>query len=149
MQAFICFHLHHPFDWLAQTLDEWDKIPGIVPEAMQCPFDNFEVSRRVAVEGVATGDYILVDIGALPVERHTVSLLRGAMKKKVGMVTASREDGSNHNVGVRLCRKGVVKRWPSPELGKPYDQQHSEAYKLEGFDTIATDKVHFKWIPLQ
>lgn len=129
MECFVAYTRLTPIDLLAQTLNAWDK-SKIIPAAIQCKPVTFEFDRRVAAEGLATGDYILADVGCLPKRSKpinaAVKMLYQANGSPVGMVVAE---------GFRVCRKGVIDKWPMKESAD-YGPEHRLAYERKGYKVV-------------
>ena len=129
MECFVAYTKFTPVEDLAQTLNAWDR-PKIIPAAIECKPVSFEFDRRVVAEGLATGDYILADVGCTPKRSKpiniAVKMLYQANGSPVGMVVAQ---------GFRVCRKGVIDKWPMKESAD-YNNEHRLAYELKGYKVV-------------
>lgn len=130
MEVFIAYTNDSLISDLTRTLEAWDKIEMVEPIAIEVPVKKYELIRRVTAESMASGDYILCDLGCVPNSQLTTKEIKEIFKKqeKVGMIRFS------PNGAVRACRKGIVERWPSYRGGS-YESEHERAYSMEGYTT--------------
>jgi hypothetical protein len=118
---------------LAITLDAWDKMDDMEPIAIECSRMKYEITRRVAAENMAKGDYILGDLGCIPTE-DVVEAILSLYNGKTGMI-------GKH--GVRICRKSIVTGWPMKATDS-YDDEHAMAYELRGYKVIEWPKPLYR-----
>lgn len=96
--------------------------------AIQVPQKKYEIIRRVTAENMSAGDYILCDLGCVPIGEDIVQTAESALRQdeKLGMIRFSPESA------IRICRKGIVEKWPKKE-SQNYQHEHEMAYLLEGY----------------
>ncbi len=140
MDIFVGYTKFMDIKILGATLDSWEKIEGCTPAAIECQADKYEFFRRRAAEGLAQGDYILADIGCIPKSQRAiqeaVQMLYLENGSTVGMVGVH---------GVRVCRKGVVDKWPARQTND-YDFEHKQAYEMKGYKVVETPHPIYKRI---
>jgi hypothetical protein len=145
IEAFVAFTKDHDIKELEKTLEAW-ALPGIEPAAIEVKGKKYELHRRVTAENLATGNYILVDIGYGPVEENfgELAIQELAKRKEVGLIGAWRT-GQTHTGqpnSVVVCRKGVITHWPQPQ-SEFYIQEHVEAYRFAGYKTFLCSTLHY------
>jgi hypothetical protein len=133
VEVFIGYTLRSDIRELAVTLDAWDKIDDMEPVAIECPRMKFELIRRVTAENMASGDYIVGDLGCIPTE-DVVEAAKSLYEGKTGMI-------GKH--GVRICRKSVITGWPMKATDS-YDAEHVMAYELKGYKVIEWPKALYR-----
>lgn len=128
MEIFIAYTKDSLLSDLSNTLEAWDKVPDAEPIAIEVPDRKYEIIRRVTAENMASGDYILCDLGCVPNEEQVIETAQQilAQDEKIGMIRLSPESG------VRVCRKGVVEKWPKKNTPN-YQHEHEMAFLLEGY----------------
>lgn len=132
---------------LEATLEHWAKIPDAEPVMQMVPTKKYELLRCVAVENLAKGDYVLCEVGCVPNEDDIISRAEKLLQGVVACFwegTVVRRPSSDTKIGmlnlspqneVRICRKGIVAKWPMYK-GGPFAPQQEEAYRLEGYATL-------------
>jgi len=130
MEAFLGYSLPVDVKLLGATLDAWD-IGRIEPVAIQCPPKKMELFLRITAENKSSGDYLIIDLGAVPKSRQAIRRAEHALYAKsvtpVGMVGLH---------GARMCRKGVVTQWPTKQTDT-YDLEHQQAYISKGYAVLS------------
>jgi len=132
VEVFIGYTKKSNIHLLEDTLEAWD-VGDTEPIAIEMNERKFELTRRVSAENLATGDYVLCDIGYGPaihdfgkvaaklLEQHTTAGL-------IGQGT----EGLPYNVVI--CRKGVITHWPTPASpDSTYINEHATAYQFAGY----------------
>lgn len=124
---------------LAATLEAWEKVPEAEPVAIQVPRKKYEIIRRVTAENMAKGDYILCDLGCVPTVDDVAAISKQyfSQDEKVGMILFGK--GS----GVRVCRKGIVEKWPKKE-SLNYQKEHEIAYAIEGYTVLKCPTLSYR-----
>ena len=115
---------------LEKTLEAWDK-GDTEPIAIECTARKYEIHRRVTAENLASGDYVLADIGYGPAVPDFGKVAAELLEKhpKAGIIGQGTK-GLPKNV--MICRKGIVDKWPAPRT-QFYLTEHVEAYKIKGY----------------
>jgi len=127
VEIFIAYTKDSLIKDLTNTLEAWDKIPNAEPIAIEVPAKKYEIIRRVTAENMAKGNYILCDLGCVPNQEDVVERAEKMLQdEKIGMLKC--KPGG----GIRICRKGIVEKWPT-YVGGSYDDEHGSAYRLEGY----------------
>jgi hypothetical protein len=113
---------------LEATLLAWDKVPEAEPMAIEVPVKKYELVRRVTAENICKGNYILCDIGCVPVHETAVNICEMVFETnpKVGILYFMPHGK------VRACRKGVIEKWPMRRTDS-YSNEHEQAYAIEGY----------------
>lgn len=135
MDVFIAYTKQTEVQELGETLEAWDKVEGAEPAAVECQPRKFEIQRRVAAENLASGDYILCDVGYIPTYPAFVEYAEKLLKEhpNVGMFQMKG--------GVYICRKGVVDKWPEKK-SEFYIPEHVWAYQLKGYEVLPCPQVY-------
>lgn len=140
MDCFIGYTKFTDVRLLGATLEAWGKIKGIEPAAIQCEYIKYEFHRRVAAEGLSTSDYIIVDVGCVPKNSKELARAIRCLYEKngspVGMVSS---------LGVKICRKGVVDKWPA-KTTPTYELEHRQAYEMKGYKVVEVAEPFHKKI---
>lgn len=135
MDIFIAFTKQSNVHELDETLEAWEKVDLAEPAAIECPVSKFEIARRVCAENLASGDYILCDIGYIPTYPSFIHYAERLLKEnpKVGMFQMKG--------GVYICRKGVVDKWPVKKSSF-YIPEHVLAYRRKGYEVLPCPQVY-------
>lgn len=133
MEVFIAYTKHDRISELEKTLIAWDE-GDTEPVAIECNSKKFQIHRRVTAENLATGDYVLADIGYGPAVKDFAKVARELLEKhpKAGLIGQGTA-GTPHSVVI--CRKGIVDKWPTPQ-SETYIPEHAEAYRLKGYKPL-------------
>lgn len=79
---------------------------------------------------MAQGDYFLIDLGCIPRSktqvRRAIKFLYPKNGEQIGMIGST---------GARLCRKGVIDKWPVRKTDS-YDEEHQMAYEMKGYKVL-------------
>lgn len=131
MEVFIFMSSADEMQLVEQTLIAWEPIEYAFPiNVVQVKEHRFEIERRVLADHMAhDSHYVIADIGCVPSEPRALLGIMGGIKSKAGMVGFGDEVPS----GIRLCRKGVIKRWPAQETDT-YDLEHYQAVISAGYE---------------
>ncbi len=134
IEVFVAFTKTTDLKELEKTLEAWN-LSGMEPVAIQVKANKFELHRRVTAENLATGNYVLADLGYGPLEEDFVKLAEVELRNypDVGLIGVS--------LDAMICRKGIVTHWPTPRT-QTYRKEHVEAYQHAGFEYLASDKLH-------
>lgn len=133
MEVFVAYTKHDSIELLEKTLEAWDD-DDTEPVAIECKQGKFQIHRRVIAENLATGDYVLADIGYGPAIPGFAKVATELLEKhsKVGMIGQGTK-GNPHSVVI--CRKGIITHWPTPR-SETYIPEHVEAYRLKGYKPL-------------
>jgi hypothetical protein len=139
MEIFIAFSDGSDINELEQTMVAWDRHQEAEVVGLKCPAGKYQTYRRVSAEMMARGDYILADLGCIPVENDFIETAEQYLQKhkKVGMLRAD----PGH--GVDICRKGIVQKWPI-KTTQTYSDEHKQAYEIAGYHVETSSKLHYK-----
>lgn len=135
LEVFICFHSEDQAVNVLDTAERWRKTKGAYPTVIQVPKDGFELKRRVLADKLSKSDvYIVCDILCVPAMPKFIETIEKRLDETIGMVGVLDRDATEfepYPSGIRICRKGVVEKWPTQTTDK-YNQEHSAAVKQAG-----------------
>lgn len=139
MEVFIAFSEGTDVRELEKTMEAWDRHQEADVVGIKVPARKYQTYRRLSAEMMARGNYIIADLGCIPVETNFIEYSERylAKHKKVGMVRAQ------PGYGVDICRKGIVQKWPIRETAT-YNEEHKKAYELAGYEVKLCDKLHYR-----
>lgn len=138
--------------WEKESLN---RAAYLTPQDLKCSAAKFQLVRRATADVMAKTDfYILADSDCLPqaapfveeaerlLETYDAFAMLSLMPSNCTINPWTPETYTahldarvmeHHSVGgIRICRKGVVEKWPSIE-DKTYDAQHCEEIRKLGF----------------
>lgn len=135
IECFITFFDDMQAQLVLDTANRWLKCKDAHPTIIQVPEDGYEVKRRAWADNLAKTDiYLLIDLCCVPAMPQLIQTIESRFKK-LGMAGLTLRDGNPDNnsypSGVRVCRKGVIEKWPA-QVTENYDQEHAEAIRQAG-----------------
>lgn len=135
MEVFIAFHSEDQAIPMLDSAKRWAKCKGALPNIIQVPEHGFEIKRRVLADNLAKEDYyILADMLCVPGDKYLIKHIKKAVKENpdVNLFGLTEKDGNGNTYfltkssGVRVCKKGVVEKWPQ-QVTNDYDSEHAHA----------------------
>jgi len=133
IEVFLAFYDEGQAQLLLDTANRWIKCKDAYPSIIEVPEQDFEIKRRVLADKLAKNNvYILADILCVPAQPAFISAIKERFKPDIGMVGLGFVDRiSEYPSGVRVCRKGVVSKWPIKTTDN-YDKEHANAVIMAG-----------------
>ena len=135
MEVFLFMSMDDEAPLMEHTLYAWESIDYAFPVSLvKVRQHKFEVERRVLADKMANDThYVLADIGCVPEDGRALLGIMGRIKPTEGMVGFSSADVNGIPAGIRVCRKGVVQKWPS-QISDDYNLEHMHAVKSAGYE---------------
>lgn len=147
-EVFITFYDEMQAQVVLDTANRWLKCKDAYPTVVQVPEDGYELKRRVLADKLAKTDpYLLVDASCVPAQPKLIQTILDRFKR-LGMagLTLRGEfpDESVVPTGIRVCSRGVVKKWPQ-QTTETYDTEHAEAVRGAGKRVeVWPDVIYFR-----
>lgn len=140
MEVFLFVSSEDEMKLLEMTMLAWEQIDYAFPvNVVQLPAYRFELKRRVLADEMAKDShYVLADLGCVPEESRALLGIVGKMKSSDGLIgfwrsgTDFDSDKAVAPAGIRVCRKGIVQKWPAQNSPR-YDEEHAAAVKAVGY----------------
>lgn len=137
MEVFITFKDEDEAIPLHDSVKRWAKCTGASPAIIQVPKEMYEIRRRVLADNLAREDYyILADLLCVPGEKSLIKQIKIKIKENpdINMFGLTPKNGMvsindyAFPCGVRVCKKGVVEKWPQ-QVTDNYNKEHAHAAK--------------------
>ena len=133
MEVFLFVSSEDEMQLLEHSMLAWERIEYAFPvNVVQLPQYQFEIKRRVLADQMAENSYyVLADIGAIPEDGRSLLGVVGKIKASDGLIGFTCGESMIPS-GVRVCRKGVIQKWPAQQSAD-YNREHADAVRMAGY----------------
>jgi len=133
MEVFLAYTKDDIYSILEQTANAWAECDDAEVVLLEVKNESkFEIQRRVMADNLSKGRYyVLTDVGCLPEAPDTIRQIERKPKVSLAGLWPSDMPADDVPVGVRVCEKGVVRKWVA-KRAPSYDHEHAESVRLSG-----------------